>query len=214
MNFIVGCPRTGTTWMFELLGHHPDVKLVTGDNLGLGKPGMETGMFIPQLGFTDDQIHAAVDALGTDKMLLEKTPWHIYTRMRLYRAFPQAKVIFMHRGSLAVVASMMEKFAVAPVEGATNNTPYLSTAVWLACERLRPIWKMSGVHEVEYDDLFYRPKETLAGVLDYLGLSKEPMDEMLSRPCDAEKRIGTPDSWRKALSQDDVDVVHSMESHA
>ena len=105
--FIVGTPRSGTTWLLSILGQHPDCLAVTPEMLGINvsRPTMETGLFVR--GFSDSEILQRWNRLPVNKILVEKTPAHIKETDRI-RKILGAKIILIHRDPSDVIFSMLK----------------------------------------------------------------------------------------------------------
>lgn len=125
--FIIGAPRSGTTWIQRLLQSHP--RICGGEEshffnlFGSSMHMMETAntdrpigpaAYMSQAEFRDminllwhrffDRIYQAnPQAL----VHLEKTPFHCFSMNEITAIFPQAKFIFLVRDSRAVAASLM-----------------------------------------------------------------------------------------------------------
>ena len=201
--FIVGCPRTGTTWMVEMLADHPDVYHVTGDDFAhwiLGKPGKESGCFQPGIGYTMPLIKMVFSMIEKDhpgKTLVEKTPWHVMCLARLFKTFPDARVILMKRNPRTVVASMLRKFPFTSVAQCAR--------FWIDSERQASLYQ-NRCHVVHYEDLHTDLKGTYAKVCDFLSLPHAPANGTYEGELD----IGTVDSWKRFLTPEQLDVIGSM----
>jgi len=126
--FLVGVPRSGTTWMQRLLQSHP--KICGGAESYFlsffAHPLRESHQMIDQdykigpLTYIDhERLENAIRSLWfeifgdlyaaspTAEVHLEKTPHHSLFLRDAMRLFPTAKVIFLSRDSRAVVSSMI-----------------------------------------------------------------------------------------------------------
>jgi len=106
--FIVGIPRSGTTWLLSILEHHPDCLAVTPAMLDISvqHPTKETGLFVR--GFSDAQILEKVSQMPEDKLLVEKTPSHLLELDRIRTLFPRSKIVLIRRDRLDVIYSMLQ----------------------------------------------------------------------------------------------------------
>jgi len=203
--FIAGCPRSGSTWLMEMLAAHPDVYHVTGDDFAhwiQGKPGKESGCFQAEIGYSTalvKMVFAQVERENPNKTLVEKTPWHVMYLARLFHIFPDAKVILMKRDPRAVVASMLRKFPFSHVGDCTR--------FWIQTEQ-NALPYLDKCLVVQYEEMHADPAGTLQNVCDFTGL--RPVPEIVNGSYDAELDIGTVDSWKKTLSPEQLDVVRSL----
>lgn len=115
--FIVGPPRSGTTWLWGLLSSHPDVTSITKDMLGIGtsfnpdgsRRTSETGVFLSSM---DDGeiIRCFATAKGNAKYVIEKTPHHSFHMKRIKRLFPDSFIVCMRRNVYDILTSMTHFF--------------------------------------------------------------------------------------------------------
>lgn len=94
--FVVGCPRSGTTLLLDILRMNPQCVHVTREGLGLpliASPTRETGIFE---NYRDDQDvgerFAKLEAQHPSKTLVCKTPSHAFHISRIKSLFPTAVV--------------------------------------------------------------------------------------------------------------------------
>lgn len=131
--FVVGCPRSGTTWVQRLLASHPCVKtgqesdvfdLYVGPQLRAwqleqreaqgGRGGVGLGAY-----FTEDQfltllkdyarqlMRPMTEELGPGDLFLEKTPSHVLFVNEILCLYPEARFIHVLRDARDTVASLL-----------------------------------------------------------------------------------------------------------
>jgi len=107
--FIVGIPRSGTTWVLCILENHPGCLAVTPDMLDIAveHPTKETGLLVG--GFSDAEVVNKISLLPRGKLLVEKTPSHLLELGRMRRLFPRSRIILIRRDPLDVIYSMMQE---------------------------------------------------------------------------------------------------------
>lgn len=135
MVFLVGCPRSGTTWLQKLLASHPKVRsgeeshffsLYVGPQLrswndqktrhfnrGIGHAAG------PQAYFREEEflailknylaalLNPVIDGLQPDELFLEKTPSHALYIPEIKELLPESRFIHLLRDCRDVVASLM-----------------------------------------------------------------------------------------------------------
>lgn len=115
--FVVGPPRSGTTWLWGLFATHPNVVPITRDQLGIGtsfnpdgsRRTSETGVFLSNM--DDGEItRRFAAAKGNAKYVVEKTPHHSFHMERMKRLFPESFIICMRRNVYDILASMKHFF--------------------------------------------------------------------------------------------------------
>jgi len=129
--FVVGAPRSGSTWLQRLVASHPDVR--TGQESNLlhyiapalrkwkrelvfedGRGGIGMPCYLDQAGF-DDVLHEYVrrlmapmiDGLGPKQLFLEKTPSHAFFVREIAELLPGSRVIHILRDGREVAASLL-----------------------------------------------------------------------------------------------------------
>jgi LPS sulfotransferase NodH len=127
--FIVGCPRSGTTWLRNLLGSDPSIH--TGpesflfaryigsplrswqkDARGTRKIAMAEYMSDQEFLFALRQfmgnlLSPMIKDLGTDEIFVEKTPEHAFYMKEIYELLPKCKFIHILRDGRDVVSSLL-----------------------------------------------------------------------------------------------------------
>lgn len=107
MIFVMGIPRSGTTWVHRLLCAHPSCRMAGPEAFGFVPrwPTRESGLFVR--GLTEAEIRAKVGALDSGVTWVEKTPTHVLWAGRIWRMFPGARLVLVERDVRDVVWSMM-----------------------------------------------------------------------------------------------------------
>lgn len=124
--FVVGCPRSGTTWLRMLLGQHPEVVATRETHLfdnyvaelqaawdgaarrAIGLPAEITQDQFTTLctGFARGVMQCISEAHPDAKFLVEKTPAHVLHVPLILKLLPEAHFIHLIRDPRAVVASL------------------------------------------------------------------------------------------------------------
>jgi len=223
--FILGPPRSGTTWMLSLLKEHPDVVAATVDNLGMrinDAQTLETGIFLEDRGLSENQIRDRFYDLSTahpGKVIVEKTPIHTFYAERIRGIFPLAVLLLVQRDGRDVVTSMLKVardrnawWKGAPGETADAAALWLHYAVAaLACER------QNATLTIRYEDLSSDPAGELKRILSALAMSTlhaahqvEASRTGRNIPIKGVYRKGKTGSWREQFTARDVDVFKSI----
>lgn len=181
--FIVGCPRSGTTWLEHLLGAHP----------AIGGPGGETAIFESLGALWDNAARPAREGLAgwIDRedliaamrrccetlfgaclssqsgatWFLEKTPGHGWRLDLIAAVYPDAWVISIHRDGRDVARSLLEvAFGLPDLAAAATMWAQLTGRIeetGLACPRFR---------DVRYELLLADPVGCATDLLTWMGL--------------------------------------------
>lgn len=184
---IVGCARSGTSILGELVASHPDVTYIFEahhfwESLGTGVDGshrLEAAHATPDVQARVRDWFRAQGAPG--RMIAEKTPRNILRIPFLRAALPEARIIHIVRDGRDVACSL------EPGIGGTEWL-HLKPPSWrrlLATQtgivRCALAWKeileialadLAGVPhlQVRYEDLVAKPEEQALAITEYLGL--------------------------------------------
>jgi sulfotransferase family protein len=172
--FVVGVPRSGTTWVQNMLLAHPS----------LDGPRVETSVFVSLQSLwnnaalrdwiSDDELAAAirrfVSALftGYGPRVVEKTPLHAEHMPLIASVFPDASFISVHRDGRDVVQSLLE------MESGTDDVVVAATR-WAEITREVSELLPSLAHAVDlrYESLLDDPVGAIAELFAWLGLSAD-----------------------------------------
>jgi hypothetical protein len=158
MVFLVGCPRSGTTWLQKLLASHPEVRsgeeshlfsLYVGPQLRSwndqktrhfnGGRGHAAG---PPAYFGEEEfldilknylaalLKPAIDGLQPDEWFLEKTPSHALYIPEIKQLLPDSRFIHLIRDCRDVVASLMTASRSWGASWAPSSAE-LAAAMWV-----------------------------------------------------------------------------------
>lgn len=182
--FIVGCPRSGTSWTWGLLSSFKQVEpLLIEDFPSLTKKHSvkemktddgfittETGIFHWDL--TDREIRQGIQGKmerHPNAILLEKTPANALKLNRITALFPKAKIVHVFRDPRAVVNSMLKsKFSSGLKLAKTmKDAIALYRRYVVATERYKNYRKLI---RLRYESLYRNPTDELSRVCDFIGL--------------------------------------------
>jgi hypothetical protein len=178
--FVVGVPRSGTTWLQNMLLAHP----------ALAGPEDETSVFVSLRALRDnarrpssesvtgwidlpDLLHAMrafaaalFSSWSPDKQIVEKTPLHAEHLPLIAELFPEASVISIHRDGRDVVRSLLE------MEAATDSVDVAATRWAEITQRVRDtIGALPHARDERYETLLAEPVPKVTELLEWLGLS-------------------------------------------
>jgi hypothetical protein len=189
--FLVGAPRSGTTWVHQLLATHPDV--ATSGELHVFCEGL-TGLFanfenpdpwmylhtwvtrdeLLRLSreFVDGVMQSALARRPGATRVLDKTPTHDDPFAALLaEVFPDAAFVHLIRNARDSVSSQRDLWGSwSP----TARSWSASAARWQRLVRdLRAQLSHRRYLEVRYEDLVAAPEAGLTGILEFLGLDHD-----------------------------------------
>jgi hypothetical protein len=200
--FLLSAPRCGSTLLQRLLGAHAEIATVSEPwlLLPLLYAQRDRGVYA-EYAHTDlvralDDFCAALPngradwhaevrefalrlyeraAGGSARYFLDKTPRYALAVGELFRAFPDARFVFLWRHPLAMVASILETWGLG-----RWNLHYFKADVFDGVARLIAASRAHGERCValRYEDLVREPEKQLRAVFAYLGLDWQP--EVLS----------------------------------
>ncbi|MGB0722064.1 MAG: sulfotransferase family protein [Gammaproteobacteria bacterium] len=199
--FIVGAPRSGTTWLQLMLGRLPGLATSQETHLfsnylsawfpgwermkrskrGVGLYGLFDDAGADELvrSLTDQVFERMAAQVPDARMVLEKTPGHVMQAEAILRLYPDAYMIHLVRDPRSVVASLR---AASESWGAHWAPGKLQPAIRLwrdSVQAGRAISERTDRYlELRYEDLMTDASAGLAQVRDFLG---EPRDEAWCR---------------------------------
>jgi glycosyltransferase involved in cell wall biosynthesis len=223
--FIVGPPRSGTTWVLNLLRAHPDVVAATVDTLAArtnDNETLETNIFNDNRPFTDAQIKYRFYCLSRANpgcVIVEKTPVHLLFVERIRRVFPRAALLLTERDGRDVVTSLVHvgrdgaawwRGAPATVERAASLWKKYAEAA-LRCQAT------FGPLTVRYESLLHDPHAVVAGLMRALGMSTGHVAAQVES-CHGGKNIpiagvfreGKSGGWRRLFTEEDVATLKNV----
>ena len=186
--FVGGYPRSGTTLMRAMLDVHPDVScgpetIILPPLLSFIKKHVESPRFIQNFGHAGFNMSALNTAtalfvynimekhIKSVERLCAKDPDILYYMEYLHGLFPNAKFVYMVRdGRAAAYSSVVQ---IKEDKSFRNLMKYLRTwnmannNFYKQCSKLgKEVCKM-----VKYEELVGKSKETMEGIVDFLGLT-------------------------------------------
>jgi hypothetical protein len=190
--FIVGAPRSGTTWLHQMLSTHPDVATAGEAHVfceGVSallrnhedpRPKMMLSTWVTRgelvamiRRLLDDvfetmRVHARPEATR----ILDKSPNHIPYAADLAEVYPDAAFVHIIRDARDSVSSQRDLWGAwdrASREWETAGRRWVASV-----EDNRRHLSHLRYHEVVYEDLVRDPVARLAGVFDAVGLEHHP----------------------------------------
>jgi hypothetical protein len=191
VGFVVGAPRSGTTWLQQLLYVHPDV--VTGGESHLfceglpevfgnfahpnGMSHLSTWVSRPELLTAAralcDQVFAAQRAhtRPAARMILEKTPNHRLQAALQAELYPDGRYVHIVRDGRDATASQRELWGAVTDEFADATR---AAEAWAASVRdVRAHFGALAYLELRYEDIVTDTDGALAVIFDHFGLAHD-----------------------------------------
>jgi hypothetical protein len=197
--FVVGCPRSGTTWLQRLLATHPQIKTgqesrvfeYVGSQFRIwrqdftsagvtGRGGTGLACYLREEEFLAIQkeylafiLAPMLKELQPDQIFLEKTPAHALFIPEIARLLPAAKIIHLIRDPRDVVASLL---AAARGWGRAWAPRQVRAAVrqWRqhvdAAQTAGALLPPGQFLEIHYEDLYDNPVKSLREAARFLHL--------------------------------------------
>lgn len=215
--FIVGSPRSGTTWLQRLLATHPNVR--TGQESDLfdayigpqlrawrrdldpaisGRSAIGLGCYLTEADFRRllreymlKLLEPMVGSLGPSQLFLEKTPSHALYIPEIVEMLPESRIIHVLRDGRDVTASLL---ASAKSWGA-NWAPRKArdaARMWAvhveAARRAASSLPKEQFLEVRYERLYETPVPSLKRVCEFLGIDWSDHDTQRAVEVNTTKR--------------------------
>jgi hypothetical protein len=195
--FLVGSPRSGTTWLQGLLASHPAIH--TGPETQFfgayqpvekeflrekdGRCGiseyLSPAAFYELMGESFWRVVSELPTPeGQPRYFLEKSPYHCVFGEFILRTFPQARFIHLIRDARAVVASMLRISKNWGQNWAPNNAEQ-ATAFWFecvsaGCQISELVSSPDHYLGIRYEDVRANQEGYLADLFTWLGLPSGP----------------------------------------
>lgn len=199
--FLVGPPRSGTTWLQGILANHPNIGTAQESHLfnhflqplmrkwdellefddgrgGIGLPAYLTEeQFVGMMRDTARTVYSSVPEYDATSLFLDKTPDHIRCIEDIRKVFPDARIVVLLRKPEDVIESLMN----AAKSWGKNWAP---GSVFKAVRTFQWFFSAPGTEDrllrdpslcvIRYENLKASPVNTLNTVLNYLN---EPVDD-------------------------------------
>jgi hypothetical protein len=211
--FVVGCPRSGTTYLAGTLGRHPAIAHFPKETMFFRHMygWLEEGVLASDL----ERARLARDFLagwmgsylrGVGKRrILEKTPMNVHVVSWLLASFADARVLHIYRDPRAVAAS----FSASTQHWTDHMAPELAAEMWrtevgLALDK--GVGAPDRFLNIRYEDLVAHPVDGFRDVLEFLG---EPTEPLLPHVLEATDRSRV-DRWKEVLPPFEVEAVERI----
>jgi len=163
--FILGCWRTGTTYVLSLLKDYPNITHITAEKVGLARirNSWETGVFLK---FPIDKAIEKINQVEGD-ILVEKTPSHHAKIKEILEGVPNCNIISVVRNPLDVATSFMNSKFI-------KITKYIETAIFEYNRSAENILSIEDKRLIllDYKDLIHRPYTNFSRLIKELDLPK------------------------------------------
>lgn len=191
--FVVGAPRSGTTWLQMLLLQHPDIVSVqethvfsewisplvqrttadraAGRFVGLGALFSEEQILDVGRTIYESIIERAVGDTPAARIFVEKTPGHVFQSETIRRLYPEARFLIVERDPRAVVASIISA-AETWGSGWASGDAASAARMWRRSFRAgRALADSSDrCHVVRYEGLSDDGPATLRAAMAFIGV--------------------------------------------
>ena len=219
--FIIGSPRSGTTWLQKILGSHESIVTAQESeffvsfalpwirsfenqlNNPSGRGGTGLPCYLTENQFeaiirnTFYQIIAEVRAYSEERIFVEKTPSHALVVDIIHRILPRAKFIHIVRDPRDVAASMIAASKSWGKNWAPGNT-FTAARMWsqhvrTAREQLVEISK-EQIYWLRYEDLKISTAKVIEEILNFIGL--ETASNIIDSIIQGSQRFKLREIWR------------------
>lgn len=223
--FILGAPRSGTTWLLKVLSEHPAIVAATVDNLDARintNETLETNVFTPSREFTDNAIknrflHLSLKNYG--KIIVEKTPIHTLHHERIKRVFPNAVFVVIDREPRDIITSLLNvgRDKNAWWKGAPD-TIEKATRLWLSyAKAISSCKKLYSPLCVQYEDMLSDARNVVRTLLESFQVDTQPLESMIEKSDKGENidipkvfRKGMQGGWKDYLTKEELAIFEEM----
>ncbi|MGZ8218220.1 sulfotransferase family protein, partial [Methylomagnum sp.] len=221
--FLVGCPRSGTTWLQIILGNHPKIATARETHLfdvylhrlydrwdseekSQDKDGLRILLSRSEFdGLCGQFASAVMNKIAAVKpgaaLVLEKTPGNIKKHKLIKQFFPDAKFLHIVRDPRAVAASLLAA-KQEPWGNWAPNDVYSAARMWrdhVMLARRELVLYGNDFKEIRYEDLSNNPTAVVHNIWKWLAIPPVKFDpaeftiEKIKHTC-AEKAQSSP-AW-------------------
>lgn len=253
--FVAGLPRSGTTWLQQMLNAHPEL-LCLGESHFVND--MVPGLYNLLWNFTKSRSNAdrtwapgvvgpnadqmmpvlrmafaalAVANLGDRDLTRlravgEKNPDNLYHAERIWRVFPQARIVHIIRDPRDGAVSGFARFrARLPKEMTRPDYVGRYSKDWASrIETARGVAKDRPYMEIRYEDLHADTPNRAAEIFRFIGVSDAPADVAVATEASSFERLsggrkqgevdpashyrrGEVEGWRDELTEEEVQAA-------
>lgn len=236
--FVIGAPRSGTTFLVQVLDRHPEIFLTNETRVftylnRILRLGRRDSFMLQQkretwLDVLEEHLPRVVEAfyqrLGVegDQRWGDKFPHYADPKMDpecldlIDRLFPESQFVHIYRDGRDVVASLVRK-GWNDLEGSCD--------VWrrhlFHARRFGYSLGLSRYLEIRYEDMVADPQRVTSELWRFLRISEsEQVEKFLaeqersrtpfSKPMSAEEALGQSSSWTEKFSARELEIVESL----
>lgn len=152
--FIVGCGHSGTTMLRHVLGMHPDIYAVPYEGRIFYHSSIKIRMA--------DAIWSFTAVSNGKSRWLEKTPSHIYKLERIFKMYPDSRVLLLIRDGRDVAVSLNNRWG--DFERSVQR--------WVNDNRAgEPYWNHPQVKKIIYEQLVVDYKTQIQSICEFISES-------------------------------------------
>lgn len=215
--FILGCPRSGTTWLLEIFIHHPDIFHLNCENLNIPKlksvwdnaESKETGIF-NRYEFNDAVNIIDLAIVKNSKKGVEKTPSHVFYLEKIIKQWKTVPIV-IYRNPFDNVLSIIKA-------GQSWAKHCLPTSIKLACK----MWNQyvnatlkynKKTMNIYYDDLKISSFEIVQNLFKLQGLRSDYslVKDILNKTANGKSIMNMKGVYRKGVIGDHKQVFLKKE---
>ena len=195
--FMVGLPRSGTTWLQKLLGNHPDIGTAQESHLfnhflgsqieawdhmiafedgrgGIGVPAYQKeSEFFDMLQRQVKETLSKCDEYEKGSVFVEKTPDHIRHILDIQRVLPEARIVLIMRRPADIIESMLSAGSGWGRHWAPGSIVSAIRLCYYFSRKANADYKIadqSKIHVLRYEDLREDSTSVLKGLLQFLNV--------------------------------------------
>lgn len=174
-----GFPRCGTTWLYEVLRHHPEIYLPVRKEVDFFRHNFDRGY---------DWYAAYFQACGAGQLAGDISPLYVEdpaTAERIHATLPEARIILSIREHVERVRSTYWHIRrdgktnddlIDFLEARRGSSPYLDRHRYApVIETYTRLYPQDRVMVLLYDEIRATPRAVIERVLGFLGVADEPL---------------------------------------
>jgi len=165
--FIVGFPRSGTSFLLDLVRQHPQITHISPDMVGVNRKGWESALFF---NYSEEK---ALDILNNlaDGVYVEKTPDHIF-RTNQIKKLPNSYMFSIIRNKEDAIKSAVKAEFIDKTEEELRKQ----------YKKVQDIITQEDIETIDYQDLIMNPNQVANKIFDKVGLNMHRVEPRRAKP--------------------------------
>jgi LPS sulfotransferase NodH len=165
--FIVGFPRSGTSFLLDLLAQHPEITHLSPEMVGVDRDGWESALLF---NYSTEECIDILENLGNG-VYVEKTPDHIFKASQI-KKMPNSYMFSIIRNKKDAVNSALKADFIDKTEEELHKQ----------YKNVQNIIEEEGINKIDYRDLIMHPNRVANKIFDKIGVKAHRIEKRRVEP--------------------------------